>query len=295
MTDLEARVRHLIRASGLRISDQLETMIAPSIRLKAYPANEDDLPVGTSKIGGSPDLPPGVPWPEANGSSLPFVAQINLADVAQYDIEAELPRSGLLSFFFDQDGYFSAGSPERNSCSRVIYSDVAADRLERRAPPGAVASDWRVTPLGISFSREITMPGFETPHIERLGYSYDSIYGPSAEGTRAAEGERVLQLLLEIDQLLAREFQRRGPVHRMLGHPDAIQAGVEYNWQADYARVVSSVGAPTNARDWRLLLQVDSEDEPMVWGDVGRIYFGIPREALARRDFTRTCLVLQCT
>ena len=47
--------------------------------------------------------------------------------------------------------------------------------------------------------------------------------------------------------------------------------------------------------DWRLLLQVDSDENGMTWGDVGRIYYGLPRQALAARDFSQTIAELQCT
>jgi hypothetical protein len=38
------------------------------------------LPVGHSRVGGLPDLPPDRPWPTHKGKRIPFVAQINLAD-----------------------------------------------------------------------------------------------------------------------------------------------------------------------------------------------------------------------
>jgi uncharacterized protein DUF1963 len=38
------------------------------------------LPIGASRIGGLPDLPPGQQWPQHQGKKIPFVAQLNLAD-----------------------------------------------------------------------------------------------------------------------------------------------------------------------------------------------------------------------
>ena len=43
-------------------------------------ANLGDLPLGHSRIGGVPDLPPGVEWPTVDGKKVPFIAQLNLAD-----------------------------------------------------------------------------------------------------------------------------------------------------------------------------------------------------------------------
>ena len=49
------------------------------------------------------------------------------------------------------------------------------------------------------------------------------------------------------------------------------------------------------AKDWMLLLQVDSDDEPgMMWGDLGRLYFWIRRQDLKARNFDNTWCILQC-
>ena len=51
-------------------------------------------------------------------------------------------------------------------------------------------------------------------------------------------------------------------------------------------------GAP----DWRLLLQIDTdEDGPgWMWGDVGRIYFWIKQQDLRSLRFDDVWLILQC-
>jgi uncharacterized protein YwqG len=73
------------------------------------------------------------------------------------------------------------------------------------------------------------------------------------------------------------------PKHRMLGYPDFFQAG------------------GCGPEDWKLLLQVDSDprwsvpspyDDPnypgpgMMWGDAGRLFFGIGQGDLAARNFS---------
>jgi uncharacterized protein YwqG len=45
---------------------------------------------------------------------------------------------------------------------------------------------------------------------------------------------------------------------------------------------------------WRLLLQLDSDDAWM-WGDCGRLYFWVHEADLARGDFSRAWMVLQCS
>jgi uncharacterized protein YwqG len=49
------------------------------------------------------------------------------------------------------------------------------------------------------------------------------------------------------------------------------------------------------ASQWRLLLQIDSDDDTgMMWGDVGRIYYWIHERDLAAGVFENTWLILQC-
>jgi len=50
-----------------------------------------------------------------------------------------------------------------------------------------------------------------------------------------------------------------------------------------------------DAANWELLLQIDSEEATqMMWGDMGRLYFLIQKEALAARRFDESWLVWDC-
>lgn len=50
------------------------------------------------------------------------------------------------------------------------------------------------------------------------------------------------------------------------------------------------------AAEWQLLFQIDTDEEGpgWMWGDVGMLYFWIPREALRRAAFDRAWMILQC-
>jgi uncharacterized protein YwqG len=51
-----------------------------------------------------------------------------------------------------------------------------------------------------------------------------------------------------------------------------------------------------SSRDWRLLLQVDSDDNSgMMWGDLGTLYFWIKDEKLRKKQFLDTWMILQCS
>src|SRR4051794_24936937 len=80
------------------VSAVVEKML-PSIRLVPQPATEAELPLGASRIGGCPDLPSRTKWPrcpETDDGPFRFVMQVNLAEVAPFDVAKVLPKKGLL-------------------------------------------------------------------------------------------------------------------------------------------------------------------------------------------------------
>lgn len=93
--------RDRLEAVGLgHVTDDLVALVRPSCRLVPDPSI-DSAAAGASRLGGVPDLPPGTEWPTGPDAPLSFVAQINLADVAEVMPSSGLPASGLLAFFYD--------------------------------------------------------------------------------------------------------------------------------------------------------------------------------------------------
>ncbi|MDP3383911.1 MAG: YwqG family protein [Phenylobacterium sp.] len=87
------------------------------------------------------------------------------------------------------------------------------------------------------------------------------------------------------------------PAHQIGGYPAPIQAD---GMEADCQRIVSGLfdtakGAPqSRSGDWRLLLQVDSDDEVgFMWGDTGRIYIWVREQDARAGDFSMAWLRLQ--
>jgi hypothetical protein len=105
------------------------------------------------------------------------------------------------------------------------------------------------------------------------------------------------------------EFRSGHPVkgsgHQFLGWPSPIQGEMELECQlaANGIYVGNAEGYEDSraeelgvgAKDWMLLLQVDSDDDAeMMWGDAGMLYYWIRREDLEQRRFHKAWLVLQC-
>jgi len=50
------------------------------------------------------------------------------------------------------------------------------------------------------------------------------------------------------------------------------------------------------ADQWRMLLQIDSDENAMFeWGDCGQLFFWITEDALNRRAFDEVWMILQCS
>ena len=87
--------------------DLFEQLQRNAVQLHYTPAAEP-LATCSSKIGGRPDVPQDFVWPYFESENykkvvanrpLSFMAQINLAEAAEFDKEGLLPKQGLLSFF----------------------------------------------------------------------------------------------------------------------------------------------------------------------------------------------------
>lgn len=94
----------------------------------------EKLAEGSSRFWGNPDLPEGVDYPmyvDDEGDEYPyvFVCQLNMADVAPYDVGEVLPHEGVLLFFAKIDHYLGnfadtdciGGSISGTDAVKVLY------------------------------------------------------------------------------------------------------------------------------------------------------------------------------
>jgi uncharacterized protein YwqG len=257
--------------------DALVRRLLPSVRLiPQHPEANAQPRLGGCRIGDCPDLPPKVSWPrlstawkldpeELNGADdpLPFLMQINLAEVAPFDAADALPKKGMLYFFF----YWEENYPGDADVAYVVHSP-SASRLRRVKAPHDLAEDRLFHGLELLPKLEWTVPsindvGLDEGVIERHFDFWDDVFERVAEvqGVEPSNGAAV--------------------AHRLLGHAQFIQS-------------------PGMADGTRLLLQVDSDsrDEQyprtgMMWGDSGRIYYRLSDEELRRHDFAAADAVME--
>ena len=156
-----------------------------SIRLKTRYIDEE-LPVGASKLFGSPDIFEGFEWPtievEGEEYDLAFIGQINLKEVAKYDIEGLLPKTGMLYFFYDLDEM--PFEPSDLSACKVIYHDSDegliptqyVDEDEEELSFREMAIEFEVVEEGFLAEDEPTNLLLGVPSLE-YGFWYECIDG----------------------------------------------------------------------------------------------------------------------
>lgn len=236
-----------------------------------------------SKLGGLPDLPSGFKWPHWKNKPLAFLAQIDLAEVPHAEGLLELPASGMLYFFYDQNRSTWGFDPKDVGSWRVMHEPKSAT-LTRAKPPAGLRAD-------SVFDEKRLRPRIikSYPSLERLGQFLGAVPDAAYDA---------------LDARLAKIYGAQAQ-HQIGGYPVAVQND---DMEIEAQMTSNGINLPEaderdpridklmpGAANWRLLLQLDTDDEAgMMWGDMGKLYFWIEQEALAKGDFSRVWMVLQC-
>lgn len=263
----------------------------------SYSAPDNSLSAVSSKIGGKPAVPDEFVWPEYNGKGycddepatrpLSFMAQINLADIAEYDTENLLPKTGVLSFFYEMVTMQWGFDPQDKGCARVYYFPET-DKLSLRDIPQGMEEEAYVPELKIDFEKHISLPYPENFYDDDFDWD---------------EYE-------ECCEELGYEQDEMGDFTKLLGYPDVIQSPMEDECEAitrgyrsgspeDYAKIpqAEKEDIKKKANEWTLLFQMgtlSTAETEIMFGDCGHIYFWIKKEDLKKNNFDNVWLILQC-
>ena len=264
--------------------DALQKLVRPAIRLESRKVAQADLSLGQSRLGGEPDLPAKFKWPTYKGKPLAFVAQLNMEAVARVMSTAPLPKRGHLWFFYAADQRNWGFDPKDRGSSLVHHeADVA---LERRALPRELPDAGRFQPCALAMASYVDIPSMEDERNPLTGSDDD-----------------MLDSYLDVQDQLA---SPSGDIaHKLLGHAQTIQGAMELECALTSNGIHTGDSSGYKDRraaklaksqyDWRLLLQIDSDEHAgMMWGDAGRIYYWIREPDLRERRFDKSWLVLQC-
>jgi uncharacterized protein YwqG len=267
------------------IAREMEKGVVPCVALVPGSPSATGGSRSRSKIGGSPDLPnPGL-WPLHNGKHLSFVAQLNLKEVPDLPGSAILPKEGMLYFFYDSEQSTWGFDPKDKGSWRVLYRE--------EVPSSGVATD---------YPEDIPNRARFAERFVRLqpASSVPDIYDVLQKTPSLTEGQ-----MQEVCSVFAEYEEMRAPMHQLLGRPAQVEGDMRLECQLVshglYCGDETGYSDPrakaleAGAADWRLLLQVDTDDEAgMMWGDCGRLYFWIREDDLRERAFENSWMILQC-
>ena len=142
------------------------------------------VPIGASKLFGSPDVPDGFEWPAVTDSldcfDLDFICQLNCAELALHDKQKRLPSKGMLYFFYDIAK--SSGDINDKNAARVVYtSDEPLDELMMVDEDGRDCA--LCTPKALSFSHAASKTeklNMLVPLSTDIEEGYTAIFGISS-------------------------------------------------------------------------------------------------------------------
>ena len=311
-------IDRLRQTKAAPLADFLSELLKPSLQILTQRRALSELPLGASRMGGCPDMPPDFSWPHFEDYPLDFLCQLDLEEVARAECVAGLPKTGWLLFFYHDEEQPWGFDPKDAGKFHVLYFDCPRDSLTRKETPPRPSP--KPVPQGLGgllgrlFSKGERQEAnaadpdypdaFESCRLEFLcrwtppdpldeiqGITVDdNLFDDYAEFVADLEGDPPLNDLN----------------HRILGYPSVVQNPMELECQlvtngiyCGSSKGYNSAKARSlegGARDWILLLQIDSDDDGpgWMWGDMGRLYYWIRREDLAAKNFDRAWVILQC-
>lgn len=273
-------------ASALPYREEIAKIVRPA--LFGMVNSDGATTVGASRIGGQPDLPAELQWPEWGERKLQFVAQINLAELPAVPERELLPQAGWLWFFWffspNDEYFYFASVPEEQPACQVWYWDGPASALSPRDFPEELddPADFCEIRGALTFQSFRTFPGYGHPSLH--AFSEDPRSHEDVWNNPTIAAIREVQNKAEDDYTLPSLVQ-------VLGYPREMQNEVTRGVldQDCNAQDVSRDEFVEKAGQWVLLLQCHA-----IGGDFS-LYVMIRKADLAAKRFDRIGWEVQTT
>ncbi len=201
-------VRRQVAAGGFpELADRAARAARPMVAVNRTRLRRAPHRLGTSRFGGSPDLPAGEPWPQCAGRPQSFLGQVRLRDLPP--AAAELRRLGGVLLLFTQvefeDPSDTSYGLDAGRCTAAIHTRPGA-RLVRAKTPAFPTLAMR--PARMRFGARLDVP--DVRHGDRLH--------PPMEDVRLADGA------WEPWSEMRRRVQRLPGTleHKILGYLEAV-------------------------------------------------------------------------
>jgi Domain of unknown function (DUF1963) len=218
--------------------------------------------LGTSRLGGEPDLPVGVAWPQCKAKPQSFLAQIRVRDLPGADVELRRLGGVLLFFTYVE---FEPGETEyglwAGDCSAVLHAR-SGTALERATVPG----------VGVMRLKAVALRFASRPDVPDLALDSDHLM-PPLQDLQPAGGWDKWNAFTEA--LHGKPFVET----KLLGYPGAPNGG-DQCWSR----------AERTKRTWRHLFTMGPDDEfGFEVADAGRLQLLISPADLRAGRFTHVC------
>lgn len=266
----QAEVGAAARAAGFgHLADRAAAAVRATVLVGRTVLRRPPTALGTSRLGGNPDLPAGGRWPRCGRRHQTFLGQFHLLDLPPE--ATELGRHGGLLLVFTEVRFTSRFATRRGlwggRCTTVVHAPEGSALARRRPPRGAVVMRLRPATLRLS----------ARPDVPDVAMDYRSLAAPLAD---------VPLVESEVDRWwdLRWSLQRRGGrlEHRLLGYVDTPNGGNacwrRTEWQLDPWRHLLTIGL-----DFGIGFEI---------ADGGRLQVEISPEDLAAGRFDRVCGIL---
>ena len=306
--DINAAPRELLEQAGLdEQAPEILPYHSPALLLPSRPLGssgweppESGGPaLGTTRLGGWPDLASDERWPMWRGRPMAFLAQIDLERAHAQIPNLMVPKKGVLSFFLGcgEDTYDKDGDPrERYMVDLLLGSEAEHE------------DGWKViyTPCNESLVRKI----YDQAPLPELFDPAECAPKPGGK-TFPDEQTAIFSQWAWSDEVVDRysallekvnppEDDEEAYTNQLLGQPALIQFTPPELFCASASSGLdpwSSIEEPQareGSRDWCLLLQLVSDHHAdFCWGDAGHIYFYADRERIKVGDFSKTWLFFE--
>lgn len=270
--------------------ERLIKMIRPTIGIRTKSSDDKNLKVGTSKIGGKPDLPKNFEWPKADGKPMLFCAQYNLSEITRFDKENELPKKGFFYIFLSLNEEWNEFNGIKQPF-KFIFSK--SENLIRTEFPNDINENQTFKTAVIEYFEYYTIPHWQNYKLFEFDKKYDDFNFYFIEPIE----------FYMIEEL----YQDSDNMHQILGHDRSIQSSVVYDFASKELGLYGAESSEYQKRwndilelskTYELLLQLDCYDsntDLTKFGGSGTYYFGLSKTDLENMNFNNIKMSFQMT
>jgi uncharacterized protein YwqG len=264
------------------LREYMMSKIKPAIGFRVVDSKEDKK---ITKIGGVPWIKEGEDWPrsKSTGKPLLFLLQLELEQLKQFDINANLPAIGIISFYFDSDDWEGGGISYYETGDKLKKAEVPEEYYEEVARKQLPS--WKRI-----WAKQGTFKIFKECSLE----FFVDYQIPSCDSVQVRlfelENEKRIYDYLRYDTALEENFLNNPESnHHLLGYYVADQESTYElylldsckDWKRNYAKQ-----SLEEASEWSIFLKLESEQKTqMSWVDAGNLFFFIKSDDLKNRNF----------